>query len=229
MLQSNRSKEKCQQYRPGCSFVLQSPRCCCVASASLFWCRPPSTRATFCRRNGTYKKFLLRDILHRHLWDPILPARGQSMDWFDKERWLATVSQLNCFYVENICHGARQYFYDKSFGGKDVQQPRWKIDRSTNAKQKYFYNSPGHSISIGVEEMAGQEQSCFYSPIENHIVLHGSHNGMLGEFYARVLPGLKHMMETLAPGEDQRRWQEGTQLYLDAWKSLPYFHYGQPT
>ena len=155
-----------------------------------------------------------------------LSRSSKSMDWFDKERWLATESQLNCFYVENICHGDRQYFYDEIFGGKNVQQPQWKIDRSTNAKQKHFYNSPGHSISIGVEEMAGQEQSCFYSPIENHIVLHGSHNGMLGEFYARVLPGLKHMMETLVPGEDQRRWQEGTQLYLDAWKSLPYFHYG---
>ena len=150
----------------------------------------------------------------------------KSIDWFDKDRWQDIESQLNCFYVENICHEAQQYFYDKSFIGDGKEQPEWKIERSTNARQKYFYNSPGHSINIGVEELAGQETNCFYSPIQNHIVLHGSHNSMLGEFYARILPGLFRMMETLAPGEDQRKWQEGTPLYLDAWKSLPHFHYG---
>ena len=151
----------------------------------------------------------------------------RSIDWFDKERWREIKSPLMCFYAENICHGAEKFFYDARSRGHGMEQPRWEIKRSGKINHGYWYDSPGYSIDIGVEEMAGQEQqNCFYSPLQNHIVLHGAHNSMLGEFYARVLPGLKHNMDAFATGEDQRKWQEGTQLYLDAWKSLPYYYYG---
>ena len=153
-------------------------------------------------------------------------SSDRSMDWFDKGRWQEVESPLMCFYAENICHGAQKFFYDARSRGDGKEQPRWQIKRSGKINHGYRYGSPGYSVDIGVEDLGQEQQNCFYSPIQNHIVLHGSHDGMLGEFYARVLPGLKHMMDAFALGVDRRKWQEGTQLYLDAWKTHPYYYYG---
>ena len=144
-------------------------------------------------------------------------------DWFDPERWERLSSQLQCFYVENICHGAELFFYDKSNGGVPKKQPKWKIQRSGN-HNGWRYINHAYPVDVLLDDSLN-ETDCYYSPIINHLVLHGEHISMLGEFYARVLPGLSRMMLNFTSGTGsrakRRKWQEGTQLYVDAWLSPP--------
>lgn len=121
--------------------------------------------------------------LSSSLWPPA--AGGKAIradepirDWFDEDRWKQGESQFKCFYVEDICHGAHSFFYDKS-RRQSAKQPSWKIVR-TDKEGEYW--DPGYPLDIFVEKDLDQS-SChnrYYSPIKNHLVLHGMHAMALG-------------------------------------------------
>jgi hypothetical protein len=125
-------------------------------------------------------------------------------DWFQGKLWKGS-----CMTVENVCYSTGRWWY-KSVP-KSTRQPKFSY-----LAHKQPGSSVGYPAEINVRPATDQVKNltCPYSPLPNHLVLHALYNEMLGEFYARNLVGLNHV---LSQEDNLKQLLESTQVYLQLW------------
>lgn len=151
-----------------------------------------------------------------------LEEQPSANDWFDKEKWTSNPITNACFVVEDVCHSAGSWFYN-SQSNNTAQQPNLALDLKyveNGRKANKFVTVPAsYPAQIRVDHTSHDQAlsgQCPYSPIPNHVVVHGYYNHMLGEFYERCLMGLVEIFSATIDDTDVN-WSDiatQTQLYL---------------
>lgn len=123
-------------------------------------------------------------------------------DWFDSTKWsLNPELGKSCPIIENICFQHQKWFYDTSASHHtleqhgmapipDPRQPALSFKFDGNSGNAYFLEYDIHpTIPLHPDSTITQEEAmahCNYSPLVNHMILHGRFTVMLGEFLVRV-------------------------------------------
>ena len=143
-------------------------------------------------------------------------------DWFDQAVWDSNpVTNNRCFIVENVCHGAQEWFYHPAINHKSRNSISIRIEHSESPQPNAYPSHLNIRNTTTFQRSSSDKNICRFSPIPNHMVLNGKYSYMLGEFYSRVFVHLADMFKFLTTtnvGEPDKLKEnlflEQTQLYL---------------
>ena len=158
------------------------------------------------RKSGSFP--LLQDLLRNRTsanTDTTTTTTSNTItDWFLRSDWKPNINVNKCFYMENFCHTNQHWFYDdKTTTESNINTPLQQQPKNLIFQfRKYVLNKDMPKVYPDILQVMDHPlpynnnttQTCVYSPITNHLVLHSNFNHMLGEFYTRTLLGVYDMI-----------------------------------